>query len=49
MGNSVNHSKGHLDSADLVKVPEMLVRYFIFGMFLLLHPLPQIFHCILSR
>ena len=48
MGNFVSHFRGHLGPADLVKVPEMLVSYFIFGMFLLLFLLPQIFHLVLS-
>ena len=35
MGNFMSHFRGHLGPADLVKVPEILVSYFIFGMFLL--------------
>ena len=46
MGNFVSHFRGHLGSADLMKVPEILVSYFIFGMFLLLYPLPQISHLV---
>ena len=48
MGNFVSLLGEHLDPADLVKVPEILVSYFIFEMFLLLFPLPQIFHLVLS-
>ena len=48
MGNFVSHFRGHLGPADLVKVLEILVSYFIFGMFLLLFPLPQIFYLVVS-
>ena len=49
MGNFVSHFRGHLVPADLlVKVLEILVSYFIFGMFLLLFPLPQIFYLVVS-
>lgn len=40
--NFVSHFGGHLGSADLAKEPE------IFEMFLLLFPLPQVFHLFLS-
>ena len=40
--NFVSHFGGHLGSADLAKEPE------IFEMFLLLFPLPQVFHLLLS-
>ena len=49
VGNFVSHYRGHLGPADLVKVTKILVSGFIFGMFLLLFPLPQIVHLVLSE
>ena len=46
--NFVSHFRRHLGPADSVKVMELLVSDFIFGMFLLLFPLSQIFHLFLS-
>ena len=47
MGNVVSHFRGHLGLADLVKAPEILVSYVIFGMFLLLFSLSQISYLVL--
>ena len=44
----VSHFRGHLGPANFVKKTEILVNYIIFGMFLLLFPVPQIFHLVLS-
>ena len=48
MGNFVCHFRGHLGPVDLVKIPESLVSYLIFGMFLLLFSLSQIFHLVFN-
>ena len=48
MANFVSHFRGHLGPADLVNAQEILVSYVIFGMFLLLFPLSQIFHLVLN-
>ena len=48
MDNFVSQFRGHLGPADLVKVPEILVSYAIFGMFLLLFTLSQISHFVLN-
>ena len=48
MDNFVSHFRGHLGPSDLLKVPEILVSYIIFGMFLILFPLSQIFYLVLS-
>ena len=48
MDNFVSRFRGHLGPSDLLKVPEILVSYIIFGMFLILFPLSQIFYLVLS-
>ena len=48
MGNFVSHIRGHQGPANLVKVPEILESYIIFGMFLLVFRLPQVSHLIFN-